>query len=107
MMIFYFLEVLVVNLVQSKVLDNELTQPNQFARNYYCFGGYNFTDETTKIGFEQSFLLKKTEFTDFQYDINLKAIFNNIFWLGAGYRSNKELLGYLVLTMINFLNLFD
>ena len=51
-----------------------------------------FTDETTKIGFEQSFLLKKTEFTDFQYDINLKAIFNNIFWLGAGYRSNDELI---------------
>ena len=89
---FLFFGASIVNLIQSKVLTQDINEPNQFARNYYCFGGYNFTDETTKIGFEQSFLLKKTEFTDFQYDINLKAIFNNIFWLGAGYRSNDELI---------------
>ena len=83
----------VVNLVQSKVLDSELTQPNQFARNFYFFGGYSFSDRESKIDFEQSFLLKKTQFTDFQYDINLKTIFSDIFWLGAGYRSNKEVVG--------------
>ena len=89
---FLFFGASIVNLIQSKVLNQDSNEPNQFARNYYFFGGYNFTDEVTKIGFEQSFLLKKTEFTDFQYDINLKAIFNNIFWLGAGYRSNDELI---------------
>ncbi len=89
---FLFFGASIVNLIQSKVLNQDINEPNQFARNYYFFGGYNFTDEVTKIGFEQSFLLKKTEFTDFQYDINLKAIFNNIFWLGAGYRSNDELI---------------
>ena len=89
---FLFFGASIVNLIQSKVLTQDINEPNQFARNYYFFGGYNFTDEETKIGFEQSFLLKKTEFTDFQYDINLKAIFNNIFWLGAGYRSNDELI---------------
>ena len=89
---FLFFGASIVNLIQSKVLNQDTNEPNQFARNYYFFGGYNFTDEVTKIGFEQSFLLKKTEFTDFQYDINLKAIFNNIFWLGAGYRSNDELI---------------
>ena len=83
----------VVNLVQSKVLDNELTKPNQFARNFYFFGGYSLSDRESKIDFEQSFLLKKTQFTDFQYDINLKTIFSDIFWLGAGYRSNKEVVG--------------
>ena len=83
----------VVNLVQSKVLDSELTQPNQFVRNFYFFGGYSFSDRESKIDFEQSFLLKKTQFTDFQYDINLKTIFSDIFWLGAGYRSNKEVVG--------------
>jgi len=90
---FLFLGGSVVNLVQSKVLDNELTQPNQFARNFYFFGGYSFSDRESKIDFEQSFLLKKTQFTDFQYDINLKTIFSDIFWLGAGYRSNKEVVG--------------
>ncbi|MBH75698.1 MAG: hypothetical protein CMP68_00825 [Flavobacteriales bacterium] len=90
---FLFLGGSVVNLVQSKVLDNELTQPNQFARNFYFFGGYSFSDTESKIDFEQSFLLKKTQFTDFQYDINLKTIFSDIFWLGAGYRSNKEVVG--------------
>ena len=89
---FLFFGASIVNLIQSKVLTQDINGPNQFARNYYFFGGYNFTDEVTKIGFEQSFLLKKTEYTDFQYDINLKAIFNNIFWLGAGYRSNDELI---------------
>ena len=44
-------------------------------------GGYNFTDQASKIGFQQSFLLKKTQFTDFQYDINLKTVFNDIFFL--------------------------
>ena len=83
----------VVNLVQSKVLDSEFTQPNQFARNFYFFGGYSFSDRESKIDFEQSFLLKKTQFTDFQYDINLKTIFSDIFWLGAGYRSNQEVIG--------------
>ena len=90
---FLFLGGSVVNLVQSKVLDNESTQPNQFARNFYFFGGYSFSDRESKIDFEQSFLLKKTQFTDFQYDINLKTIFSDIFWLGAGYRSNKEVVG--------------
>ena len=90
---FLFLGGSVVNLVQSKVLDNELTKPNQFARNFYFFGGYSFSDRESKIDFEQSFLLKKTQFTDFQYDINLKTIFSDIFWLGAGYRSNKEVVG--------------
>ena len=89
---FLFFGASIVNLIQSKVLTQDINEPNQFARNYYFFGGYNFTDEETKIGFEQNFLLKKTEFTDFQYDINLKTIFNNIFWLGAGYRSNDELI---------------
>ena len=90
---FLFFGASVVNLIQSKVLNQEFNEPNQFARNYYFFGGYNFTDKESKIGFEQTFLLKKTQFTDFQYDINLKTIFNDLFWLGAGYRSNDEFIG--------------
>lgn len=89
---FIFFGASIVNLIQSKVLNQDINEPNQFARNYYVFGGYNFTDRTSKIGFEQSFLLKKTKFTDFQYDLNIKTIFNNLFWLGAGYRSNDELI---------------
>ena len=54
---FLFFGASVVNLIQSKVLNQNINEPNQFARNYYFFGGYNFTDKDTKIGFEQSFLL--------------------------------------------------
>ena len=91
---FLFFGASIHNLVQSKVLNSDIdSEPNQLIRGYYFFGGYNFLDKESKIGFEQSFLLKKTEFTDFQYDINLKTIFNDIFWLGAGYRNNNEIVG--------------
>ena len=87
----------IVNMIQSNVIDNynNLSNPNQLIRNYYFFGGYNIFNKETKIGFEQSFLLKKTAFTDFQLDINIKTIFNDIFWLGAGYRNNNEIVGSL------------
>jgi len=92
---FLFLGGSVVNMVQSDVLDSQgnISVPNQLIRNYYFFGGYSIFNDESKIGFEQSFLLKKTPFTDFQYDINVKTIFNDIFWLGAGYRNNNEIVG--------------
>ena len=94
---FLFLGGSIANMVQSNVLDNydNLSSPNQLTRNYYFFGGFNIFNEETKIGFEQSFLLKKTAFTDFQLDINIKTIFNDIFWLGAGYRNNNEIVGLM------------
>ena len=71
----------VVNMIQSNVLDSQgnINVPNQLIRNYYFFGGYSIYNDESKIGFEQSFLLKKTPFTDFQYDINIKTIFFHFF----------------------------
>ena len=56
---------------------------------YYFTGGYVFDlSETTKL--KPSVLLKATNGAPLSFDISANFLFNDKFWLGAGYRINES-----------------
>jgi type IX secretion system PorP/SprF family membrane protein len=56
---------------------------------YYFTGGYVFNlSETTKL--KPSVLLKATNGAPLSFDISANFLFNETFWIGAGYRINES-----------------
>ena len=56
---------------------------------YYVTGGYVFDlSETTKL--KPSVLLKATNGAPLSFDISANFLFNETFWIGAGYRINEN-----------------
>lgn len=56
---------------------------------YYITGGYVFNlSETTKL--KPSVLLKATNGAPLSFDISANFLFNETFWIGAGYRINEN-----------------
>jgi type IX secretion system PorP/SprF family membrane protein len=56
---------------------------------YYFTGGYVFDlSETTKL--KPSILLKATNGAPLSFDISANFLFNDTFWIGAGYRVNQS-----------------
>jgi type IX secretion system PorP/SprF family membrane protein len=56
---------------------------------YYFTGGYVFDlSETTKL--KPSVLLKATNGAPLSFDISANFLFNDTFWIGAGYRVNQS-----------------
>ena len=90
---FLFAGFSVLNIVQSSTIPSvEGGDPNQLVRHYYGLIGYNLFNNATKMGIEQSILMRSTAYTGIQFDFNLKANFNEAFFLLLGYRTNQEIL---------------
>lgn len=83
----------VLNMIESSVVESlDSDNPNQLMRHYFALIGYNYFNTKSNIGFEQTFLMRNTRYSNVQFDFNLKTNFNDVFWLMCGYRTNKELL---------------
>ena len=83
----------VLNMIQSSTISSlDDSQPNQLVRHYYALAGYNYFNESSRIGFEQNVLMRSTSYSGAQFDFNVKANFNEVFWILCGYRTNKEIL---------------
>tara|TARA_B100000427_G_C15448112_1_gene568302 strand:+ start:292 stop:1206 length:915 start_codon:yes stop_codon:yes gene_type:complete len=83
----------VLNLIQSSVIPSlDDDQPNQLVRHYYALAGYNYFNETSKMGIEQTVLMRSTSYSGVQFDFNIKTSFNDLFWVVCGYRTNREFL---------------
>ena len=83
----------VLNLLQSSPLSNVGNgPPNQLVRHVYALLGYNYFNTSSKIGLEQTILMRNTSYSGAQFDFNIKASFNELFWFSCGYRTNKEVL---------------
>ena len=52
----------------------------------------NYFNTSSKIGLEQTILMRNTSYSGAQFDFNIKASFNELFWFSCGYRTNKEVL---------------
>lgn len=60
---------------------------NQMVRHYFLSGGYRFQFQSTyKLEIEPSTLVKFTEITPIQVDINLRMIWNKDLWIGTSVR---------------------
>lgn len=60
---------------------------NLMVRHYYLMGGYNF-DLNPKWQLKTSTVLRMIESRPFQMDLNVIGQYNEMLWLGAGYRLN-------------------
>lgn len=56
---------------------------------YYFTGGYVF-DLNKTVKFKPAFLVKATNGAPLSYDLTANFLFNEKFWLGAGYRINES-----------------
>tara|TARA_Y100000994_G_C15704121_1_gene446613 strand:+ start:13954 stop:14949 length:996 start_codon:yes stop_codon:yes gene_type:complete len=92
---FMFAGFSVLNLIQSSTIPNVSSNndvPNQLVRHYYALAGYHYFNEASRVGLEQSILMRSTTYSGVQFDFNFKAEFNDSFYLLCGYRTNQEIL---------------
>ena len=90
---FIFGGISILNMIQSSTIpsfDDEI--PNQLVRHYYALAGYHYFNDVSKIGIEQTILMRSTAYSGLQFDFNLKTDFNDSFYLLCGYRTNQEIL---------------
>ena len=85
----YYASFTVANLFQSKMKVNQNIKENKMVRHYFLFGGYRFVFEKNKktdFELEPSVMLKMTELTPLQVDINLKFFIKQDYWFGISVR---------------------
>lgn len=88
----YFVGVAATQLIQLKMnLGDYASKDTRMVRHYFVTGGYQFV-LNDDFELEPSVLLKATERTPMNMDINAKVIFKKSYWLGVSYRSDKDLI---------------
>lgn len=66
---------------------------SSFIRRHYTFTTGVVLDAGKVVKFKPSVLLKYVENAPFQADLNLSAVFKEMFWIGASYRTNDAVVG--------------
>ena len=94
----YYIGVSIPQLIQSKI---NVTIDNSLARHYFIHSGYNFT-LNDQFDLEPSVMLKATDASPFQYDINLRGIYDKQFWAGLSYRDQDALVMMLGMDYNNY-----
>lgn len=85
----YYASLTGANLFQSKMKVNQNIKDNKMVRHYFLFGGYRFVFEKnnkTDFELEPSVMMKMTELTLPQFDINLKFFIKQDYWFGVSVR---------------------
>ncbi len=89
-------------LIQSKLVKlNNVTLANQLIRHYYSYTSYNFI-LNDNFELEPSVLVKTTEVTPIQVDLNARLTFKKLIWFGVSYRTSDAVVS---LFGINYKNL--
>jgi type IX secretion system PorP/SprF family membrane protein len=95
----YYLGISVPQLIQSKI--NFDSDKNNLSRHYFIASGYNFY-VNEKLDIEPSVILKSTDASPLQYDINLRAVYNKQLWGGLSYRNQDALIVMLGMNYNNY-----
>ena len=83
----YYAAITAANLFQSKLKINNNVKENKMVRHYFIYGGYIIDFKSNDAWeLEPSVLLKFTELTRPQFDINLKVLYTKLFWFGVSVR---------------------
>ena len=75
-------------------LSVSVDRAHQVVRHYFLTSGMIFSTRG-ELKFRPSFLIKYTQNTPVQYDINLNLLISEIIWVGASYRSEDAVVGIL------------
>jgi type IX secretion system PorP/SprF family membrane protein len=75
------------HLFQSKLKINRNIEENKMVRHYFVMGGYKFIfPNSPQLEIEPSVLMKMTEITPPQFDINVKMYYDKDYWFGMSIR---------------------
>ncbi len=84
---------------QMKITGTWQEKSNQLARHYHLMGGYNIKFPYSRnFKLTPSVLIKTTEVTKPQIDVNLKLVFYEDFWMGMGLRHDDSFVAMIGLT---------
>lgn len=88
----YFFGAAVPNMLQTtlKIVNNASAFENKDIRHYYLMGGYVF-EAADQFDIEPSALMRFTEVTPVQVDVNVKGTYNDMFSMGISYRHNDAI----------------
>lgn len=91
----YFVGLAATQLIEFKIkLGDNINTENKMVRHYFATAGYKF-GLSEDFELEPSVLVKGTERSPFQVDINLKGYYKKNYWLGFSYRSSKDIIAML------------
>ena len=85
---FYF-GISIPQLIQSKINLNNSSE-DVLKRHYFLTSGYNLVLNPS-LDLEPSLMFKSTDASSLQYDINLRALYKKLLWLGVSYRDQDAL----------------
>lgn len=89
----YFAGISATQLIELDMKLGDATQ-SSMVRHYYLMGGYKFT-LSESVDLEPSILLKGTEKTPFNLDVNLKGYFKKNYWFGVSYRTAQDIVAVI------------
>lgn len=83
----YYGGITAAHLFQSKLKINRNIEENKMVRHYFVMGGYKFVfPNSPQLEIEPSVLMKMTEITPPQFDINVKMYYDKDYWFGMSIR---------------------
>ena len=82
-----------IGLSSPRILNTDYTGTNDYEalerQSYYLTGGYVF-DLGQTVKFKPAALIKATNGAPLSFDVTANFLFNEVFWIGAGYRINEQ-----------------
>lgn len=84
---------------QLKISGTWMDDSNKMVRHYFLMGGYRFAFPGSHIEIEPSALIKFTEITPIQVDVNMKVFFHRKAWAGVSVRGGDS---FVTMFGINF-----
>jgi len=98
----YKIGIAVPQIFQNNIYDNAVTgNKNKLVRHYFLHGEYSFV-LNDKIDIVPSTLLKFVDGAPFQFDINVKGVYQKKYWLGFSYRNSTAAVGMIGLAYQQF-----
>lgn len=83
----YWAGITVAHLFESRLKINRNIDENTMVRHYFAMGGYRFEfPNAPQFEIEPSMLMKMTEVTPPQFDINVKMFYDQDYWFGFSIR---------------------
>ena len=99
----YFVGLSANQLIELPVeIADQTMDKNSMIRHYYLIGGYTFA-LSDNFELEPSILLKGTERTPGQIDINVRGILKRNYWLGFSYRTSKDIIAMIGLKVDKYI----
>ncbi len=92
----YYAGITAAHLFESKLKINRNIDENTMVRHYFVMGGYKFTfPNSPQFEIEPSVLMKMTEVTPPQFDVNIKMYYDQDYWFGMSIRPGDSFVAAL------------